>query len=324
MPQSWIPSDEKSRLEALYAIGILDTPPEERFDRVTRLVQKIFNVPIALITFVDAERGWFKSRQGMDLTELPREVSFCAYAILDEDVMVIEDALTDERFRNNPLVLDEPQIRFYAGVPVSSLNGSKLGTLCIIDLKPRGLNEEERRTLVDLASLVERELHVLELATVDSLTGLSNRRGFETIGRHALAQALRAGRPATLVYLDLDNLKRVNDQLGHSEGDRLIVEFSELLLQCLRESDVIARLGGDEFSVLMTGATEDDAARPLSELSRRVESRNQLHDSSPRMSYSVGVAAYDRERHQTIDDLIKEADARMYENKRDNRVKADS
>jgi len=152
-----LPPDEPARLRALHALGILDSPPEERFDRITRLAQRVFNTPIALVTLIDAERQWFKSRQGIADAETPRESSFCAHAIHDDRVFVFPDALHDGRFADNPLVAGTPRIRFYAGRPVR-VDGRRVGTLCLIDRRPRELGDEDARTLDDLATLVEREL----------------------------------------------------------------------------------------------------------------------------------------------------------------------
>lgn len=153
-----LPIDENARLSALYRYQILDTPPEDAFERIVRLTEKVFQVPIVLVTFVDAGRQWFKACQGLDITETSRDVSFCAHAILRPEVMVVEDALTDERFRSNPLVTGEPHIRFYAGAPLVTPDGHRLGTLCIIDREPRSLTPSQKAMLADLAALVMDEL----------------------------------------------------------------------------------------------------------------------------------------------------------------------
>ena len=135
------PVDELLRLETLRNLKILDTDPEERFDRVTRLAKRIFGAEIALVSLVDSDRQWFKSYQGIEVTETSRDVSFCGHAILDDEVMVVQDALADERFRENPLVTANPNIRFYAGCPISAPNGSNVGTLCVIDSEPHDIDD---------------------------------------------------------------------------------------------------------------------------------------------------------------------------------------
>jgi GAF domain-containing protein len=139
---------------------LLDTEPEERFDRFTRIAAALFEVPIALISLVDKERQWFKSRRGIDATETPRDQAFCAHAILRNDVMQVADAHTDERFADNPLVTGGPRVRFYAGAPLSLGDGSPVGTLCVVDHRPRSLDEDQLRLLRDLSKLVEREFQI--------------------------------------------------------------------------------------------------------------------------------------------------------------------
>ncbi|HZB96400.1 MAG TPA: GAF domain-containing protein, partial [Herpetosiphonaceae bacterium] len=163
MVKAQLPADEAQRLAALRALKILDTPAEERFDRITRLAQRLFDVPIVLITLIDADRQWVKSCHGVSRSETSRDGSFCAHAILGDDTLVIPDAQVDPRFADNPWVTGEPHMRFYAGHPLSDPSGHKLGTLCIVDRRPRTLSEDDLAALRDLASLVEHELNRVEL-----------------------------------------------------------------------------------------------------------------------------------------------------------------
>jgi signal transduction histidine kinase/CheY-like chemotaxis protein len=158
------PPDEAERLASLRALQILDTPREERFDRIVRLARHLFDVPIALVSLVDAERQWFKACIGLDGDEAARSTGFCPHAILSPDMLVVPDALEDPRFANNPLVLGEPRIRFYAGQPIAAPDGHRVGTLCIIDTTPRDATAEELAPLRDLAIVVERELSAVQIA----------------------------------------------------------------------------------------------------------------------------------------------------------------
>ena len=157
------PENEAERLRALRDYDILDTAPEERFDRITRILSRTLNIPIALVSLVDAERQWFKSQVGLGASETPREVAFCAHAICEEDVMVVEDATLDQRFSANPLVTGDPDIRFYAGAPLRTESGLNMGTLCAIDRKPRTLSPDETALLTDLAALVVDEMEMRRL-----------------------------------------------------------------------------------------------------------------------------------------------------------------
>ncbi|XOV86682.1 MAG: GGDEF domain-containing protein [Pseudomonadota bacterium] len=308
------PPNEAQRLDALRLLGLLDTPPEERFDRFTRLARRVFQVPIAAISLVDEHRQWFKSKLGLDTAETPRDSSFCAHAILEDQGLIIPDVAADERFVDNPLVRGEPNVRFYAGFPIRLHNGLLVGTLCLMDSVPRTFTENDLQLLVDLARMVDDELALHNLATVDELTGLSNRRGFLNIGEHAIAMCRRMHRPATLMFFDLDGFKAVNDSHGHAEGDRVLQEIGQILLREFRHSDVIARLGGDEFCVLLTGTPATDVNRPLANLQRAVDEENANNEYH--IGYSVGTVSFEEGAHTTIHELLAEADRRMYERKR--------
>lgn len=163
MQEPPIPANESERLRALCNLNILDTQSEERFDRLTRIAREHFQVPIVLVSLVDAARQWFKSRQGLDATETPRKISFCGHAILSHEVLYVPDALKDERFFDNPLVSGPPHIRFYAGAPLHNADGLRLGTLCILDTQAREFGEEQFAALRDLADCVEQELHKIPM-----------------------------------------------------------------------------------------------------------------------------------------------------------------
>lgn len=178
------PPNESLRLLSLQAMCILDSPPEDRFDRLTRLATRIFQVPIAVCSLVDKKRQWFKSTTGLDASETPREISLCGHAILGEELFVIEDASKDWRFFDNPLVVGEPHIRFYAGAPLRISNGAALGTLCIIDHQPRKFTDDHLRSLEDLARIAEQELMATEKTALDKLTMLPNTRGFNISPTH--------------------------------------------------------------------------------------------------------------------------------------------
>lgn len=148
-----IPTNEPERLEDLLSLNVLDTPINHQLEIITQVASRTFGVPIALVSLVDAERQWFKAKWGLDATETPREQAFCAYAILNRETMVVQDATEDERFASNPLVTGDPSIRFYAGAPLITQNGHLIGTLCVVDTKPRLATVDEIATLQQLAAL---------------------------------------------------------------------------------------------------------------------------------------------------------------------------
>ena len=187
-----IPGDEADRLAVLRGYGILDTPPEERFDRLVRLVSEQLGVPIALVSLVDAHRQWFKAAVGLDAKETPRELAFCAHAILSDETLVVENALMDERFSDNPLVASDPDIRFYAGSPLVTSSGHRVGTLCAIDRQPRTLTESQETMLRTLAAVVvdEMELSAIREALEESSKQLEVRNAVLDAFVHSLSHDL--------------------------------------------------------------------------------------------------------------------------------------
>ncbi|MGI9626926.1 MAG: GAF domain-containing protein, partial [Longimicrobiales bacterium] len=218
MTKPLIPADEARRLETLQNLKLLDTPPEERFDRVTRLARRVFGVPVAILSLVDKDRQWFKSRQGLETIETPREISFCGHAITGDQVLVVTDAVHDERFNDNPLVTREPNVRFYAGCPITAPDTSKIGALGIIDREPRELSDEDLVLLRDMGRMVEEELATTNPSTNDAATGLSNRRGLSLIGQHLLTMCRRVRHPASLLVIRFANLANIDESFGYSEG----------------------------------------------------------------------------------------------------------
>lgn len=166
MAQAALPPNETERLALLHSLDLLDTLAEPAFDRITRLVTRTLQVPIALVTLVDTNRQWFKSRVGLNASETPREFAFCAHTILQGSTMVVGDAAKDARFTDNPLVTGKPNIRFYAGVPIRTSDGTTLGTLCAIDSQPRTLSQDALDTLIDLADLVSKEIQQREATQI--------------------------------------------------------------------------------------------------------------------------------------------------------------
>ena len=307
--------DESTRVATLRSLNILDTSAEERFDRLTRLAKRLFGVPIALVSLGDADRQWFKSCVGLDASETPRDISFCGHAILGSGVFVIPDALADQRFSDNPLVTGAPNVRFYAGCPLQVSNGSKIGTLCLIDVEPREFDSESAALLRDLARMVEQEIEAVQLATMDELTALSNRRGFEMLAQYALAVSQRLKHSVSLLFFDLNGFKKINDSLGHAEGDRALVSFANELRSVFRGSDIIGRMGGDEFAVLLANSSAAATTIALARLQAALDARNLADRRGYDIRYSVGCIEFDPGRHQDIQRLLADADAAMYVHK---------
>jgi diguanylate cyclase (GGDEF)-like protein len=286
-----IPVDEARRLTALHATRLLGSAPEEAFDRITRMAARLLNAPTALVSLVDKDVQWFKSRCGFEGTQTARDISFCGHTILAHEPLVVPDASRDPRFRDNPMVTGDAHLRFYVGVPLYSVDRMPLGTLCVLDRVPRQLEPGDLDLLRDLARMVEQLIHHRQLATAaqslharvlqdgadpelsaaagqvefllnhDQLTGLSNRQALvRTIGQN-LAGWRREGTQTLVATINLDRFKRVNEALGHHAGDQALVSVTGSLQGVLRPGDVLARIGNDEFVVLLPGLGDDSVAR---------------------------------------------------------------
>ena len=327
--------DEPLRLEALRRTQQLDTPLEERFERITRLAQRVLRVPIVAISLVDVDRQWFKSIQGLDAAETSRAVSFCGHTILQNDTMVVQDARVDPRFSDNPLVTGDPRIVFYAACPISGDNGTNIGSLCVIDRKPRDMSREDLEVLRDLAGVVEAEmakmvqsevqkdllaeLDVLRRkAHVDALTRVWNRAAIIELFHAELARAGRSGGCAGVIMADIDNFKQINDTHGHVVGDEVIRQTARKLLGAIRECDSLGRYGGEEFMIVFGGCEGFEGAIKIAEHPFATQS------GDIPVTMSVGLAFADQLSVADAEALIRAADRALYRAKHDgrNRVKA--
>ncbi|HCV02783.1 MULTISPECIES: sensor domain-containing diguanylate cyclase [Pseudoalteromonas] len=312
MDKPAVPLNEQARLDELRSLEILDTQREPVFDRITRLAQQFFSVPICIISLVDEQRQWFKSCVGLNVTETARDISFCGHAILQDEPFVINDALKDKRFADNPLVVGEPHIRFYAGCPIILKSGNCIGTLCIIDYKPRTLSNKNLQALKDFAAIIEREFAILQLATMDELTLLPNRRGFTSTAEHYLDLCIRQQLNAKLVFIDLDNFKYINDNFGHSAGDRVLKEFASLLKEYCRKADLYARLSGDEFVILFTDLNTSECETIMQRLLQSFCNLPSSFTGQSILSFSYGIADFSGQQPCSLAKLLAVADSRMY------------
>lgn len=266
-----IPLDEDERIRELYGLKLLDTASDVRFDRYTSLVAEIFGFPIVLVTLVDIDRQWFKSACGLDMRETHRDVSFCAHAINQSDILVITDTKADLRFAENPLVTGFPFIRFYAGAQVHSPQGRRLGTLCLIDHEPRQFGEPQRNLLRKFAELVESEIrHNDDLAALrssveysayyDAITGLANQRLLTDRLTKLIEQAERDQRQVAVLLFNISGLRLINQSLGTEAGDELLKLVGQRLTHSSPPGGTVARLQADEFVVAFTPGYEDSDA----------------------------------------------------------------
>jgi diguanylate cyclase (GGDEF)-like protein len=352
------PHNERERLEALRSLDILDTLPEQEYDDVIHLAASLLRAPIAAISLVDEEREWFKSSIGMSAPETARSISFCGHAILGTETFIVPDAALDERFRDNPQVTGNPRVRFYAGVPLTTEDGCNIGALCVKDREPRQLTADEvnilrvlarqvvahfqvRRQLKELQQAnaerlrVERRLRVSQnklrsanqklrgLASRDSLTGLNNRRSFAARIRREWKLSIRQESPLSLLLIDLDHFKQVNDTRGHSCGDEVLKHIAAVLCDSVRETDFVCRYGGEEFAILLPGTSHQNAMKVAEHVRMAISSRP-YEDLRPTASIGVVTGtgsrpAADQEVDLDFGRLVIQADAALYAAKRGGR-----
>ncbi|WP_394209414.1 diguanylate cyclase domain-containing protein [Enterovibrio calviensis] len=304
MKKPALPKDEALRLQSLENLNILDTSADERFDRLSRLASQMFATKVTAISFIDANRQWVKSCIGPFSQEIPRDISFCAHTILDSKPFIVNNALADPRFSDNPLVTAEPNIHFYAGYPIKHANGTVLGTLSIMDDEPRGFDDYDIQCFKDIADLVQSELHAIQLTTQDQLTGLLNAHGFQVLSQNSLNMCERLNAPASLAYFDVRGLKQINHLQSNRDGDNALVFFAELLTFGFRDSDVLARLESDKFAVLLTNTPIANTKDILDRFKERVD-RYAVEKRLPyTLDYNVGVSWVDEEGDYDFAELL--------------------
>ena len=335
------PRTVRSRRRAAIArYKILDSAPEADFDNIAMLAGRVVGAQSAAISFIDGDRQWFKARCGIDQSETATAVSFCAHAIQSAGIFLVEDARTDPRFAASPLVVGAPNIRFYAGMPIASTDGTPIATLCVFDPGPRpnGLTEIEATTLQVLAlqvqsllelrrSNIERQAQAAAKSALskdlrhaadhDVLTGLPHRGLFRRRLAAAMRSAARDDTRMAVMLIDVDHFKQINDSCGHDVGDAMLCSFASRLRAVTRKkSDTVARLGGDEFGVILSGIRRDDQVEAVlrslrDRLHEPLEHNGRLIDCRA----SIGVAIYP-DHAATAGALVKCSDLALAEAKR--------
>lgn len=311
---------EEDRLNALREYRILDTEPDESFERITRIVSAALRVPMAAITLVDADRQWFKSRIGVNLNETPRSASFCAHTMIGDTAMVVPDAMLDPRFLDNPVVLGDPRIRFYAGFPLVSPGGMPLGAVCALDIEPRTASPEELGLLKDLAALVVEQLNLRLLASTDDLTGSLRREAFFEAASRELRLSHQYEWPTSCLMIDADHFKSINDNHGHEVGDEALAALVEAIKSGLRSTDIVGRIGGEEFAVLLP-RTSLAAALGVAERIRKQVSAIEIQAMPDPIKFTISAGVADAMEGENITKLLHRADVALFRAKQSGRNK---
>ena len=317
-------NSEEKRLKTLREYRVLDTERETRFDELTLLASRICDAPISFISLVDQDRLFFKSSVGMDVREIPSNHSFCLDVITKRQPIIVKDAKEDERFKNNPLVHDEPFFRFYAGAPLVAPNGCAIGTLCVIDYIPRNMNLEQMEALEILSRQVITQLELDAQAIHDPLTGLFNRRYADEMLASEFQRMKRKNKSLGIILIDIDHFKRINDNYGHQVGDTVLKLFSGLLTDNIRNEDVICRIGGEEFLIILPETSLDVTRERAEKIRISINKMDLMHEDKilEPITISAGVAVYS-EHGITATELMQAADDALYKAKEDgrNRIK---
>lgn len=319
-----IEKNEILRLAALYELNILGTPPEERFDRITRLAALLLRVPFAYIAFLDAERQWYKSKFNLKQTEIPRKLSFCNDTIQHEGPMIIPDVSLDPRFADCPLVVEEPYARFYAGHPLKTPEGFKVGTLCVLDKTPRDLNEEELTILKDLAALAQDQLTLVDIVELEKQIQNMNqelskakvdlemrnefiRKAFSCYMSDEIVESLlQSGEPMqlggevrhiTTLFSDLRNFTVLSENLS---AERIVAAlntyYTKMVDIILKYRGTIDAIIGDALLVLFGApcSSKDDDLRAVAcaiemQLAMKEVNEENSQHGLPELSMGIGI-----------------------------------
>lgn len=326
MPAAPVPENEPGRQKALDAYRIVGTGPNPVFETLVQLAAEICDTPIALISLIDHHQQHLIARHGVDVPQTPREKSLCPHAILSNTITETRDAREDPRFFDSPLVTGPPGIRFYAAQPIATPDGFNIGTICVAAPETRELNDLQRAALLQLSKMttllldarkeaLDKEQHLRHMATHDGLTGLPNRvLGMDRL-ESALARSRRTGLKVALLFIDLNEFKRVNDAYGHAVGDEVLVQIGSRLSTESRETDTVTRWGGDEFLVILSDVTDPTHAHEkMLRLLKVLTGTYKTRDAIVSIGASIGVATYPED-GDGAETLLRYADKAMYRHK---------
>ncbi|MFZ2858278.1 sensor domain-containing diguanylate cyclase [Acidovorax sp.] len=329
---------DPKRLAAVRDTGLLDTPPEDVFDRLTRLAAKLTGAPVTFVSLLDADRDFYKSAYGLgESLGTTRQLSgrtFCHYPLVSGEALILEDVTQLPVFRDVPTV-NSLGIRAYAGIPLRTDDGEVLGSFCAVDFKPKQWSELDMEIIVELAQSAMREIRLRkalkdadalnqqlqaqiqkvdelnralsEMATTDPLTGVANRRAFDHSLQLELAIVERRSTPLSLLMLDVDHFKRINDTFGHETGDKVLVAIAQMLSGCARVIDVVARVGGEEFAMILPNTDAEGAQEVAERMRIAVAQSNWLGQPT-----TVSIGAATLQDKEDAASLHARADAALY------------
>jgi diguanylate cyclase (GGDEF)-like protein len=320
-PAPPVPEDESARIAALQAYRVLDQPRQADLDAAVRLAAYVCGTPTAAINLIDTDRQWQAAVHGAEPVEVPRVDSMCQHTVLGTEVVYTSDASAEALFADNPFVTGRiARTKLYASAPLLTYDGHAIGTVCAYADAPGRLDSVQLELLRDIADQVMALFEMRRMAaalaraaTRDPLTGLANRRAVETAMHGAIARAERGLGTPSVVVVDLDGFKAVNDKLGHAVGDAVLVSVAERLKGTARGVDTVGRLGGDEFVVLLEHTGGPGATAALGRLRRGLEGDWSEVTVGTEVSASLGITTY--RAGDSVATLLARADAEMYADK---------
>lgn len=328
-----IASSQTLKLAALPSESILYTPVEQRFERITRIATKLLNVPVAAITLFHQDEEWFKSVQGWDVRKFPVAASLGVIAAQARDLVVIPDTAVDERTKAHPLVTSAPGFRFFAAMPLHERDGGVIGTLSVMDIRPKQASEVDLDSIRDLCAITQGEILSDQIsnaqaaltaklgaarreALIDPLTRVWNRRGGNMALKTAFAEADAANISITISLIDIDRFKTINDNYGHDVGDIVLRKIAETLVGNMREHDIVCRLGGDEFLLILYEADVKTAGAAIERIRRSLaDSPLRTRHGDIALTVSLGYVVREPGSDKTYEELILLADQALMSSK---------
>ncbi|HCW69336.1 MAG TPA: hypothetical protein DHR80_19470 [Thalassospira lucentensis] len=303
------PDNEYARQKSLESMGILTSKADPELDRITRVAQRIFGSEIVAISLLDNDRQFFKSNINQPTTETPRDISFCGHVINDDVPFVVEDATSDQRFTDNPLVTGVPHVRAYAGVPLTNPDGFKIGALCIVDSIARTFSAEDIQILEDLGHWAETTIAIrygarspqqvlddLEPAKhrllIDPLTGIWNKTGIAEFLHRELINARLQNAPLAIYRFEIDQFDKLEQNYGHETAEHIIQAISAAITSSLRDRDVVGHIDGSDFACLMPTVREEQTSFLGFKLCDTVREQCRFYDADgnpTRITISVGA-----------------------------------
>jgi diguanylate cyclase (GGDEF)-like protein len=326
-PDYPVPANEAERLAELHQLHILDTERDADFDLLAAAAAEICHVPYAFVSLVDADRVWMKAAHGTQPLDTTRGEACCTLAILQDGVLEIPDLTQDPRTAQLPLTVSGHQYRMYAGAVLATEQGHHLGTLCVLDTAPHPLTAHQRQLLSGLAGQVMRLLELRSkhrelqqataelqrMATTDPLTGLSNRRALNLRLQACLQSWQRYKYVFSVVLVDLDHFKAVNDRHGHAAGDEVLVHTARVIQTRIRVGDTAARLGGEEFCVLLPNTPLAGARHWAEQCRLQLQALQVAHEGKVlQVTASLGVCEVGALERPGLENMLKAADDALY------------